>query len=96
MTLEPQRPALQDKKALIVGIANDASIAYGCANAFAELGAKLAITYLNAKAKDHAMCRPNSPVISSARPANQARRGYVIVLAHPVCPSKPSDSAIAR
>ncbi|QQC66241.1 enoyl-ACP reductase FabI [Paraburkholderia ginsengisoli] len=38
-------------KVLIVGIANEHSIAYGCARAFRELGADLAITYLNDKAK---------------------------------------------
>ena len=46
-------PVLTGKKALIVGIANDNSIAYGCAKAFNELGADLAITYLNEKAKPH-------------------------------------------
>jgi len=46
-------PVLTGKKALIVGIANDNSIAYGCAKAFDELGADLAITYLNEKAKPH-------------------------------------------
>jgi uncharacterized protein YraI len=30
----------------VVGIANDQSIAYGCAKAFRELGAELAITFL--------------------------------------------------
>ena len=39
------------RKVLIVGIANEHSIAYGCARAFHELGAELAITYLNEKAK---------------------------------------------
>jgi enoyl-[acyl-carrier protein] reductase I len=53
MALEGPRPILKEKKALVVGIANDSSIAYGCAKAFAELGAKLAITYLNDKAKDY-------------------------------------------
>jgi len=53
MTVEAHRPILKDQKALVVGIANDSSIAYGCAKAFAELGAKLAITYLNEKAKDY-------------------------------------------
>jgi enoyl-[acyl-carrier protein] reductase I len=53
MASEGPRPILKDKRALVVGIANDSSIAYGCANAFAELGAKLAITYLNDKAKDY-------------------------------------------
>ncbi len=39
------------RKVLIVGIANEYSIAYGCARAFRELGADLALTYLNDKAK---------------------------------------------
>jgi len=53
MVSEGPRPILKEKKALVVGVANDSSIAYGCAKAFAELGAKLAITYLNDKAKDY-------------------------------------------
>jgi enoyl-[acyl-carrier protein] reductase I len=47
------RPVLKDRKALVVGIANEHSIAYGCAKAFRELGADLAITYLNDKARPH-------------------------------------------
>lgn len=43
--------ALQGKKALVIGIANDKSIAYGCALAFRAFGASLAITYLNEKTK---------------------------------------------
>ena len=39
--------ALKGKKGLIVGIANDQSIAWGCAKAFRALGADLAVTYLN-------------------------------------------------
>jgi enoyl-[acyl-carrier protein] reductase I len=46
-------PVLAGKKALVVGIANEHSIAYGCANAFRTLGADLAITYLNDKARPH-------------------------------------------
>lgn len=46
-----QHPILAGHKALIVGIANEHSIAYGCARAFRELGAELAITYLNDKAR---------------------------------------------
>src|SRR5262245_54477215 len=42
---------LEGKKGLIVGIANDQSIAWGCAKAFRALGAELAVTYLNEKAK---------------------------------------------
>lgn len=46
-------PLLKGRKALITGIANDQSIAWGCAKAFRQLGAALAITYLNEKAKPH-------------------------------------------
>lgn len=47
------RPVLTGQKALVVGIANDHSIAYGCAKAFREAGADLAVTWLNDKAKPH-------------------------------------------
>jgi enoyl-[acyl-carrier protein] reductase I len=42
---------LEGKQGLIVGIANDQSIAWGCARAFRALGAEVAVTYLNEKAK---------------------------------------------
>jgi NAD(P)-dependent dehydrogenase (short-subunit alcohol dehydrogenase family) len=45
--------ALKGRKGLIVGIANDQSIAWGCAKAFRALGAELAVTYLNERAKKH-------------------------------------------
>lgn len=44
---------LQGKKGLVVGIANDQSIAWGCAKVFREQGAELAITYQNDKAEPH-------------------------------------------
>lgn len=44
---------LAGKVGLIVGIANDQSIAWGCARAFRAFGAELAITYLNDKAKKY-------------------------------------------
>ena len=44
---------LKGSKALVVGVANEHSIAYGCAKAFRELGAELALTYLNDKAKPY-------------------------------------------
>jgi enoyl-[acyl-carrier protein] reductase I len=47
------RPILKDAKALVVGIANQHSIAHGCAQAFRALGADLAITYLNEKTKSY-------------------------------------------
>lgn len=46
-------PLLKGKKALVTGIANDQSIAWGCAKAFRTFGAELAITYLNEKAKPY-------------------------------------------
>ncbi|WP_116131965.1 enoyl-ACP reductase FabI [Tropicimonas sp. IMCC34043] len=45
--------SLKGKKALIVGVANDQSIAYGCAAAMRAQGADLAITYLNERAEKH-------------------------------------------
>src|SRR6476620_10500079 len=44
---------LEGKKGLIVGIANDQSIAWGCAKAFRAFGAELAVTYLNDKARKY-------------------------------------------
>ncbi len=40
---------LKGKKGLVTGIANDQSIAWGCAKAFSALGAELAITYRSEK-----------------------------------------------
>jgi enoyl-[acyl-carrier protein] reductase I len=45
--------SLAGRKALVVGIANDHSIAWGCALAFRAQGADLAITWLNAKAEPY-------------------------------------------
>lgn len=53
MVVDLPHPILSGKKALIVGIANDSSIAFGCANAFHQLGADLAITYLNDKSRTY-------------------------------------------
>ena len=44
---------LKNKKGLIIGIANADSIAWGCAKAFHEAGAELAVTYLNEKAEPY-------------------------------------------
>jgi enoyl-[acyl-carrier protein] reductase I len=45
------RFSLAGKRGLVLGIANEHSIAAGCARVFAEGGATLAATYLNDKAK---------------------------------------------
>jgi enoyl-[acyl-carrier protein] reductase I len=57
---------LTDKRALVVGVANDQSIAWGVTQALRRAGAELAITYLNAKAERYV--RPlaesvNAPII---------------------------------
>ena len=48
-----QAKLLEGKRGLIAGIANDHSIAWGCAKAFRALGSELAVTYLNEKAKTY-------------------------------------------
>jgi enoyl-[acyl-carrier protein] reductase I len=44
---------LEGKKGLVVGIANENSIAWGCAKAFRAFGAEVAVTYLNDKARKY-------------------------------------------
>jgi enoyl-[acyl-carrier protein] reductase I len=54
---------LDGKKGLIVGIANEHSLAYGCARHMRGAGADLAITYLNAKAEPYV--RPLAKALQS-------------------------------
>lgn len=51
--LDPDYFSLKGRRGLVVGIANEDSIAYGCARAFKTLGAEVAITFLNEKAKPY-------------------------------------------
>jgi enoyl-[acyl-carrier protein] reductase I len=53
MTFDRTLVTLEGRKGLVTGIANDHSIAWGCAKAFRRLGAELAVTYLNDKARPH-------------------------------------------
>lgn len=53
MDLSTQHPVLKGKKALVTGIANDSSIAWGCAKAFHEVGADVAITYADDKTRTY-------------------------------------------
>ena len=48
-----QALSLHGKKGLVVGIANEQSIAWGCAREFRAAGADLAITWFNDKARPH-------------------------------------------
>jgi len=52
-TAERLLPVLAGRKALIVGVANEHSIAWGCAQAMRRAGAEIAMTYLNDKARPH-------------------------------------------
>jgi enoyl-[acyl-carrier protein] reductase I len=57
---------LEGKRGLVVGVANEHSIAWGCAKAFYALGAEVAMTYLNDKAKPYVepLAREvNSPIV---------------------------------
>lgn len=45
--------SLEGKKGIVVGVANESSIAYGCAKALHDAGAEIALTYLNEKARPH-------------------------------------------
>ena len=54
---------LAGKRGLILGIANEQSIAHGCARAMRQAGADLAVTYLNDKAERHV--RPLADALGS-------------------------------
>ena len=68
---------LEKKKGLVVGIANDASIAWGCAKVFRDHGAELAVTYLNDKSKAYVQPlaeKLNAPIcmkLDVTQPADQ-------------------------
>ena len=61
-----ERVTLEGRRGLVTGIANDSSIAWGCARAFRDLGAELAVTYLNEKALPHV--RPLAEPLDGDRP----------------------------
>ena len=50
---EAIRPGLHGLKALVIGVANEHSIAWGCAKAFRIAGAELGITWLNEKSRPY-------------------------------------------
>src|ERR1700752_2575598 len=47
------RPVLAGQKALVIGVANDQSIAYGGAKAFRTVGAEVAITWVNERTRPY-------------------------------------------
>jgi enoyl-[acyl-carrier protein] reductase I len=69
------RPVLDGMRALVVGIANEHSIAYGCARAFRELGADLAITYVDERARPYVEPLADELKVSVFMPLNVSTRG---------------------
>jgi enoyl-[acyl-carrier protein] reductase I len=64
MSISTLPGSLAGKRGLVIGIANEHSIAAGCARAFAQAGAVLTATYLNEKA------RPFVTAITDALPCD--------------------------
>lgn len=73
----PSHPVLKGAKALVVGVANEHSIAYGCARAFHELGADLALTYLNEKARGYVEPLAKQPDASILMPLDVSESGQL-------------------
>jgi enoyl-[acyl-carrier protein] reductase I len=59
---------LEGKKGLVVGIANERSIAWGCAAAFRAFGADLAVTYLNQGQEARGPLGPGAGVLDRYAP----------------------------
>ncbi len=68
---------LAGKRGLVLGIANEHSIAYGCAEAFRALGAEVAITYLNEKAKPYVEPLANALASPIFMPCDVSREGQL-------------------
>ena len=76
-------PVLTGSKALVVGVANERSIAWGCARAMHRAGAEVAMTYLNDKARpfvEHLAKEIDAPLFLplEVRDANQVDRKSVV------------------
>ena len=99
------RPVLEGQRALVIGMANEDSIAYGCAKAFRSVGADLAISWLNEKARRFSSrspetSKPRSPARStfpsraSWRPSSSRftrDRGRLDILVHSIAFAPKAD-----
>lgn len=77
--------SLTDKRGLIIGIANEKSIAYGCAKILYAGGAKLAVTYLNDKAKPYVLPLAeaiNAPIILPCNVENDSEMSALFETIH--------------
>jgi enoyl-[acyl-carrier protein] reductase I len=66
---------LKGKKGLVVGVANDRSVAYGCARHFRAAGADIALTYLNARTEKYVLPLASALKCDIARPCDVAVSG---------------------
>jgi enoyl-[acyl-carrier protein] reductase I len=71
---------LSGKKGLVMGIANESSIAYGCAREFRRNGADLAVTYLNERAKPYVQPLADSLEASIFMPCDVREQGEMEAL----------------
>lgn len=70
-----QSQVLAGKRGLVVGIANQHSIAWGCARAFHAAGAQLAVTWLNDKAEPYVRPLASAVDASIAMPCDVREPG---------------------
>ncbi|HEU5275164.1 MAG TPA: enoyl-ACP reductase FabI [Xanthobacteraceae bacterium] len=70
-------PHLEGRNALVVGIANEQSIAWGCARWLRALGAEMAVTYLNDKAKKFVQPLADALDAKIVMPLNVAEPGQM-------------------
>lgn len=68
---------LTGKRGLIFGIANDHSLAAGCAAAFSRCGARLAATYLNDKAKPFVQSVTDALAVEWTAPCDVSAQGQL-------------------
>lgn len=66
---------MQGQVGLVLGLANEHSIAYGCARALRDSGAQLAVTYRNARAEAYARPLAKSLGCALAMPCDVERPG---------------------
>jgi enoyl-[acyl-carrier protein] reductase I len=71
---------LAGRKGLVVGIANQNSIAYGCARMFRACGAELAVTWLNEKARHYVEPLAGELSATIAMPLDVEREGEMEAL----------------
>lgn len=76
--------SLAGQKALVVGIANDQSIAWGCAQALKAQGADLAVTWLNASAERFVRPLADELEADIAMPLDVAQPGQLEAVFHEI------------